>query len=69
VTHGVLSGNAAEILNQSNIDELIVTDTIPITEPKLSSIKNLKVLTTASMFGEAIKRIHAGLSLSELMDS
>jgi ribose-phosphate pyrophosphokinase len=68
VTHGVLSGNAAEVLNKANLDELVVTDTIPITEPKLSSIKNLTILSTAQLFGEAIKRIHAGLSLSELMD-
>jgi phosphoribosylpyrophosphate synthetase len=46
----------------------VVTDTIPITEPKLSTINNLKILTTADMFGEAIKRIHEGQSLSELMD-
>jgi ribose-phosphate pyrophosphokinase len=68
VTHGVFSGNAMETLNAANMDELVVTDTIPILEPQLSGIKNLKVLSTASMFGEAIKRIHDGMSLSELME-
>jgi len=68
VTHGVFSGDAMETLNGANMDELVVTDTIPVSEPKLSGIKNLKVLSTASMFGEAIKRIHDGMSLSELME-
>ena len=68
VTHGVFSGKAVETLNGAGLDELVATDTIPILDPKLSSIDNLKVLTTAPMFGEAIKRIHAGQSLSELME-
>jgi ribose-phosphate pyrophosphokinase len=68
VTHGVFSGNAMETLNGANMDELVVTDTVPIPEPKLSGIRNLRVLSTASMFGEAIKRIHDGMSLSELME-
>jgi len=69
VTHGVFSGNAVETLNGANLDELVVTDTIPITEAKRSSINNLKILTTAHMFGEAITRIHAGMSLSEMMEA
>ena len=68
VTHGVLSGDATKTLNEADLDELVVTDTIPILEPKLSSIKKLKILTAAPLFGEAIKRIHAGQSLSELME-
>jgi ribose-phosphate pyrophosphokinase len=68
VAHGVFSGGAMETLNAAGMDELVVTDTIPIPEPKLSGIKNLKVLSTASMFGEAIRRIHDGMSLSELME-
>jgi ribose-phosphate pyrophosphokinase len=68
VTHGLFSGNAVETLNGANLDELVVTDTIPIIDSKLKAIKNLKILTTAPMFGDAIKRIHEGLSLSELME-
>ena len=68
VTHGVFSGDAVETLNAAELDELVVTDTIPISEHKKASIHNLKVLTTADMFGEAIARIHGGQSLSELMD-
>jgi ribose-phosphate pyrophosphokinase len=68
VTHGVFSGDAMDTLNGAGMDELVITDTIPIAEPKRSGIKNLKVLSAAPMFGEAIKRIHDGTSLSELME-
>jgi len=68
VTHGVFSGNAADTLNEAALDELVVTDTIPIHEPKRSALKNLKILTAAPLFGEAVWRIHQGQSLSELME-
>jgi ribose-phosphate pyrophosphokinase len=69
VTHGVFSGNAFETLNDANLDELVVTDTLPIPGLTQSFINGLKVLTTANMFGDAIKRIHHGQSLSELMEA
>ncbi len=68
VTHGVFSGDAPNILNQAELDELVVTDTIPIPAAKRDLFKNLKVLSTAAMFGDAILRIHAGRSLSEMME-
>ncbi|MDR1840769.1 MAG: ribose-phosphate pyrophosphokinase [Holophagales bacterium] len=68
VTHGVFSGNALETLNDADLNELVITDTIPLPESKLTSIKNLKILTAAPLFGEAIRRIHEGKSLSELME-
>ena len=46
----------------------MVTDTIPIPETKASALKNLHVLSTAAMFGDAILRIHGGRSISEMMD-
>ncbi|MCL1894595.1 MAG: ribose-phosphate pyrophosphokinase [Holophagaceae bacterium] len=69
VTHGVFSGNAVETLNAANLDELVVTDTVPIPTAKQKAMKNIQVLTTAPMFGEAIKRIHEGRSLSEMMET
>jgi ribose-phosphate pyrophosphokinase len=45
-----------------------VTDTIPVPENKAKLIRNLKVLSTAAMFGDAILRIHGGRSISEMMD-
>ncbi len=68
VTHPVFSGSAVETLNNAELDELVVTDSIPIPEAKASALKNLKVLSTAAMFGDAILRIHGGRSISEMMD-
>ncbi len=66
-THGVLAGQALERLGKSSIDEVVITDTIPLTEEakKLSSIK---VLTVSGMLGEAIKRIHRNESVSSLFN-
>jgi ribose-phosphate pyrophosphokinase len=64
-THPVLSGNAIERINSSAIEELIVTDTIPITQLG-NSCKKIKVLSVAELFGEAIRRIHNNESVSSL---
>ena len=68
VTHAVFSGPAIERLNDADLDALVVTDTIPIPEAKAAALKNLKILSTAAMFGDAILRIHGGRSISEMMD-
>jgi len=64
-THAVLSGKAIQKINDSPLEELIVTDTIPITQ-EASSCKKIKVLSVAELFGEAIKRIHDNESVSSL---
>lgn len=64
-THAVLSGPAIERLNNSSIEELIVTDTIPV-ENKKEICPKIKVLTIAHLLGEAIKRIHEETSISSL---
>jgi len=64
-THPVLSGNAIQRINDSPIEELIVTDTIPINHEAITSQK-IKVLSVAELFGEAIKRIHNSESVSSL---
>ncbi len=69
ITHAILSGNAPEILANAELDELVVTDTIPVSAEKRSSIPNLRVLSTAKLFGDAILRIHGGRSLSEMMEA
>jgi len=66
ITHGVLSGNAIEKLNKSKIDSLIITDSIPLSDGKRS--KKIKVVSTAALFAEAIKRIHFEKSISVLFD-
>jgi ribose-phosphate pyrophosphokinase len=64
-THGVLSGPAVERIEKSPLAELIVTDTIPLTDEARQS-KKIKQLSVARLLGEAIKRIHHGDSISSL---
>jgi ribose-phosphate pyrophosphokinase len=68
VTHPVFSGSALETLTSANLDELVVTDSIPISPERARQLPNLKVLSTAALFGDAILRIHGGRSISEMMD-
>jgi len=67
-THGVLAGEALERLEQAPIDEVVVTDTIPLTE-ETKKLGSIKVLTVSSMLGEAIKRIHKNESVSSLFNN
>ena len=62
-THGLFSGPAVERLNRAPIDEVIVTNTIP---QENSALNNLKVISVASLVGEAIDRIFKDLSVSVL---
>ena len=64
-THPVLSGPAIQRINDSPIEEVIVTDTIPLSEAAKSSGK-FRVLSVARILGEAIKRIHNSDSVSSL---
>ena len=65
-THGVLCGPAIERLRQAPIDEIIVTDTIPVSPDKAERIGKLRVLSVAGLMGEAIHRIHNDESVSSL---
>jgi ribose-phosphate pyrophosphokinase len=62
-THGVLSRDAFEKINASPIEELIISDTIPVSASKSAKIK---VISVAALLSEAIKRNHIGQSISEL---
>jgi ribose-phosphate pyrophosphokinase len=64
-THGVLSGPAIERINGSEIEELIITDTVPLGEKGLLTSK-IKVLSSAELLAEAIRRIHEDESVSSL---
>jgi ribose-phosphate pyrophosphokinase len=64
-THPVLSGQALEKINQSALQELVVTDTIPLGK-ETQSCKKIVVLSVAELLGEAIKRIHNNDSVSSL---
>ncbi len=63
-THPVLSGPAIERLSNSKITKVIVCDTIEMTEDK--NFDKLEIISVASVFGEAIKRIIDGTSLSSM---
>lgn len=67
-THGVLAGPALKRLADAPIDEIIVTDTIPL-EEKIRQLPSIKVLSVSAMLGEAIRRIHKDESVSSLFDN
>jgi len=65
-THPVLSGPAIDRIKESVIKELVILDTIPLIEEK--KLENIKILSVASIFAEAIKRIYENASVSTLFD-
>jgi len=64
-THGLFSDKAAENIAEAPIDEVVVTDTVPIKQ-ETKKLINLKVLTVSDILGEAIKRIHKNESISAM---
>ena len=67
VTHPVLSGTASAQLEEIDITKILVTDTLPLTGDKL--IDKMEVLSVAPMLGEAIHRIHNGLSVGAMFEA
>ena len=63
-THAVLSGSAVARIDESSVEELVVTDTVPL--PPEKRIAKITVLSIAPLIGEAIGRIHTGRSVGEL---
>jgi ribose-phosphate pyrophosphokinase len=66
-THGILSGGAPERLLNSRVEQVIVTDTIPLPEDKRDG--KIVVVSVAGLLADAIKRIHAEGSVSELFST
>jgi ribose-phosphate pyrophosphokinase len=64
-SHALLTGPALQRLADSEVERVVVTDTIPLSEDKLRFSK-IKVLSVASLLGEAIARIHSNSSVSSL---
>jgi ribose-phosphate pyrophosphokinase len=64
-THAVLSGSAMKNINGSDLDELVVTDTIPLSLDAIQSGK-IRQLSVAEMLAETIRRIAVGESVSSL---
>jgi len=63
-THPIFSGPAIDRIAKCSVEEVVVTDTIPVPESK--RIEKITVLPVASLLGEAIHRIHAGLSVGAM---
>lgn len=63
-THPVLSGKARQNLASGAIDELVVTDTIPLNEP----CEHVQVISVASLFAEVIRRVYHGESVNGLFE-
>ena len=66
VTHPILSGMAPQRVLSSKIDELVVTNSVPVPEEKRN--KKIKVLSIAPLVGEAIRCIHKGTSVSTVFE-
>jgi ribose-phosphate pyrophosphokinase len=63
-THGVLCGDAIPKLRDSKVDQIAVTDSVPLTPEKM--LPNMKVISVAGLFAKAIQRIHGNESISAL---
>ena len=64
--HGVLSGQAIERLESAPIDQVIITDTIPLTTERAKGCRKIKQLSVARLLGQAIRSIHEETSVSSL---
>lgn len=63
-THGVLSGPALERLKAVHVDQIVITDSIPL--PPEKALPNIKVISVANLIANAIGRIHGNESVSDL---
>ncbi len=66
-THPVLSGQAVDRIGDSPLESLVVSNTIPLTD-RSRSCRKIVVMSVAELFGEAIRRINEGLSVSSLFE-
>ena len=66
ITHPVLSGNAIEKINESTLDQLVVTDTIPLSE-QAKNCEKIRIMSLAPTLAEAIRRINKEQSISAMM--
>lgn len=67
-THGIFAPPALERLSEAPIDEVVVADTIPLSRES-GQLQKLKVVSVASLLGEAIIRIHQNRSISAIFES
>ena len=65
-THPIFSGQATEKIQASPVKEVVITDTVPLAANK--KVKKITVLSMAPLLGEAIHRIHTGLSMGAMFE-
>ncbi|OWK36795.1 ribose-phosphate diphosphokinase [Fimbriiglobus ruber] len=65
-THGLLCGPAVDRLREAPVEQIAVTDSIPISKDKLDKLPNLKQISVAPLMADAIRRIHGNESISDL---
>ncbi|MFQ5494382.1 MAG: ribose-phosphate diphosphokinase [Phycisphaerae bacterium] len=65
-THGIFAGPALERLQAAELTEIVVSDTIPVSDEVRKGLKSLTILSVADLIGEAIRRIHEHRSVSAL---
>jgi ribose-phosphate pyrophosphokinase len=65
VTHGILSGNALQTVDESKLEQLIVTNTLPQAQNQ-ALCKKIEVIDIGTVLGEVIRRSHYGESVSKL---
>ena len=65
-THPVFAGSAIQRIASCPVKEVVVTDTIPVTGNK--KLDKITVLSIAPLLGEAIHRIHTGLSIGAMFE-
>lgn len=66
VTHGIFSGNAQEIIENSSLDLVVCTNSVPLSD-KLKQCRKIHQIDISALFAEAIRRLHNGESISYLM--
>ncbi|MCZ2340964.1 MAG: ribose-phosphate pyrophosphokinase [Bacteroidales bacterium] len=65
-THGLLVGPAVDRLREVGVEQITVTDSIPLSQEKLDRLPNIKVISVAPLLANAIQRIHGNESVSGL---
>jgi ribose-phosphate pyrophosphokinase len=65
-THGLFSGPAADRLKEAAVEQIAVTDSVPVAKDKLAKLPNLKVISVAPLLADAVRRIHGNESISDL---
>ncbi len=67
-THGVFAGKALDRLAEAPVDEVVITDTIPLND-EANKLGKIKVLSVSGMLGEAIRRTHRNESVSSMFNN